>query len=78
MPEGEEGEVVGRRCEIAAFGKALAEALQMGLIERLPKLAAVQAEGASPFVKAFEAGFDGLEPIQDIYECDRPLSARAF
>src|SRR2546429_6588269 len=33
----------------AAFGKALAEACEWGVIDRLPRLAAVQAEGAAPF-----------------------------
>jgi threonine synthase len=33
----------------SAFGKALREMLELGLIDRLPRLAVVQAEGASPF-----------------------------
>jgi threonine synthase len=41
----------------AAFGKALREARQWGLIARLPRLAAVQAAGAAPFVQSFEEGF---------------------
>ena len=41
----------------SAFGKALVEALAAGLIDRLPRLAAVQAEGASPFARAFRDGF---------------------
>jgi len=41
----------------AAFGKALREARQWGLIARLPKLAAVQAAGAAPFLRSFEEGF---------------------
>ncbi|HEX5576625.1 MAG TPA: threonine synthase [Gemmatimonadales bacterium] len=41
----------------AAFGKALREAHQWGLISRLPRLAAVQAAGAAPFVRSFEEGF---------------------
>jgi threonine synthase len=41
----------------AAFGKALLEARQWGLISRLPRLAAVQASGAAPFVRSFEEGF---------------------
>ena len=47
----------------AAFGKALREALQVGLIERAPRLLAVQAAGAAPFAAAFERGFDALEPV---------------
>jgi len=41
----------------AAFGKALAEACEWGLIDRLPRLAAVQAEGAAPFALSFREGF---------------------
>src|SRR6266550_4012255 len=37
----------------AAFGKALAEARAWGLIDRVPRLAAVQAEGAAPFAQSF-------------------------
>ncbi|HYC33991.1 MAG TPA: threonine synthase, partial [Gemmatimonadales bacterium] len=41
----------------AAFGKALREAHRLGLITRLPHLAAVQAAGAAPFARSFEEGF---------------------
>ena len=41
----------------SAFGKALREARQVGLISRLPRLAAVQAEGANPFARGFREGF---------------------
>jgi threonine synthase len=47
----------------AAFGKALREARAAGLIERSPRLLAVQAAGAAPFARAFERGFDRLEPV---------------
>jgi threonine synthase len=33
----------------SAFGKALREMLDLGLIDRLPRLAVIQAEGAAPF-----------------------------
>jgi threonine synthase len=33
----------------SAFGKALREMKELGLIDRLPKLAVIQAEGAAPF-----------------------------
>jgi threonine synthase len=48
----------------AAFGRALSQALAWGLIPRLPRLAAIQAEGAAPFAKAFHDGFRDLEPIK--------------
>jgi threonine synthase len=41
----------------AAFGKALLEARQWGLISRLPRLVAVQAAGAAPFARSFQEGF---------------------
>lgn len=41
----------------AAFGKALREARQLGLISRLPRLAAIQARGANPFYLSFGTGF---------------------
>ncbi len=41
----------------AAFGKALAEARDWGLITKLPRIAAVQAEGAAPFALSYRDGF---------------------
>jgi threonine synthase len=41
----------------AAFGKALREAWDWGLIARMPRLLAVQAEGAAPFLRSFQTGF---------------------
>jgi threonine synthase len=41
----------------SAFGKALREAHALGLIDRVPRLLAVQAAGAAPFAKAFAEGF---------------------
>ena len=46
----------------SAFGKALKEALQLGLIEKMPRFAVIQAEGASPFYKAYKDGFKRLKP----------------
>ena len=41
----------------AAFGKALREAKALGLIARVPRIAAVQASGAAPFATAFAEDF---------------------
>ncbi|HEX7025147.1 MAG TPA: threonine synthase [Gemmatimonadales bacterium] len=41
----------------SAFGKALEEALEWGLIERVPRLLVVQAAGAAPFAGAYAEGF---------------------
>ncbi len=48
----------------AAFGKALSEAFQVGLIDRLPRVVTVQAAGAAPFAAFYESGFDHYEPVQ--------------
>ena len=45
----------------SAFGKALHEAKQLGLIDRMPRFAVIQAEGASPFYKAFKNNFAELK-----------------
>ncbi|MBP2648984.1 MAG: threonine synthase [Gemmatimonadetes bacterium] len=41
----------------AAFGKALREAKELGLIARVPRIASVQASGAAPFAAAFAEDF---------------------
>ncbi len=41
----------------AAFGKALREAMALGLIDRVPRLVSVQAAGAAPFARGFAEGF---------------------
>jgi threonine synthase len=41
----------------SAFGKALREAREWGWIERMPRLAAIQAAGADPFYRSFREGF---------------------
>ena len=53
----------GNLGNVSAFGKAIDEAIAHGLIDRRPRLAAVQAEGASPFAAAFARGFDHLVPV---------------
>jgi threonine synthase len=40
----------------SAFGKAFREMLELGLIDRLPRLAVIQAEGAAPFYELFRSG----------------------
>jgi len=46
----------------SAFGKALHEAFELGLIDKMPRFAVIQASGASPFYKAYKNNFDGLAP----------------
>jgi threonine synthase len=47
----------------SAFGKALYELHQLGLIDRLPRLAIIQAEGANPLYASYRRGFDALRPV---------------
>ena len=47
----------------SAFGKALRELHTLGLIDRIPRLAVVQAEGANPFYQAYAGGFTRLRPV---------------
>jgi threonine synthase len=46
----------------SAFGKGFREAHALGLIERLPRLAVVQASGAAPFARVFREGGE-LVPV---------------
>ena len=48
----------------SAFGKALVELHAVGLIDRLPKLAVIQAEGAAPFAAYHASGFEEYESVQ--------------
>ncbi|MCH7528967.1 MAG: threonine synthase, partial [Candidatus Marinimicrobia bacterium] len=44
----------GNLGNVSALGKALRELKQIGLIERIPRLAVIQAEGAAPFFDLFQ------------------------
>jgi len=46
----------GNLGNVSAFGKGLREARELGLIEKMPRLAVIQAEGASPFYELFAKG----------------------
>lgn len=47
----------------SAFGKALHELYELGLIDRLPRLAVIQAKGANPLYRAYKANFETYEPV---------------
>src|SRR5216684_1256254 len=48
----------------SAFGKALRELKQWGFIQKMPRLAVIQAEGAAPFYELFQAsGRRRLQPV---------------
>ncbi|MCY3780446.1 MAG: threonine synthase [Chloroflexi bacterium] len=48
----------------SAFGKGLREMFEVGLIDRMPRLAIVQAEGANPLYRHYHAGFKDFEPVK--------------
>jgi threonine synthase len=47
----------------SAFGKGLHELYELGLIDRLPRLAIIQAEGANPLYRSYLNGLTALEPM---------------
>ncbi len=47
---------VGDGCTIGGIGKGLQEMKKLGIIDRVPKLLGVQAEGAKPMMDAFYSG----------------------
>ncbi len=47
----------GNLGNVSAFGKGLSELYTLGLIDRLPRLAVIQAEGAAPFYQSYREGF---------------------
>jgi threonine synthase len=49
---------VGDGCTIGGIGKGLQEMKRLGIIDRVPRLLGVQAEGARPMVDAFISGKD--------------------
>jgi threonine synthase len=55
---------VGDGCIFQGMWKGFKEFYQLGLIDRLPKMIGVQAEGSAPLVKAWQTGSDRAEPIQ--------------
>ncbi|MDQ1301215.1 MAG: threonine synthase [Chloroflexota bacterium] len=53
----------GNLGNISALAKGLALAKALGVIERLPRLAAAQASRANPLYLAYRRGFDRLAPV---------------
>lgn len=47
----------------SAFGKALKELYDLGLIDRLPRLAVIQAAGANPLYQSYQANFATHERV---------------
>jgi threonine synthase len=48
----------------SAFGKALIELHAVGLIDRVPRLAVIQAAGAAPFAAYHASGFEEFAPVR--------------
>jgi threonine synthase len=48
----------------SAFGKALKELYDLRLIDKLPRLAIIQAEGAAPLYQSYKTGFDHFESVK--------------
>ena len=53
----------GNLGNISALGKGLLMMRDLGLIDRLPRLVAAQAERANPFYRAFQTGFSEYTPV---------------
>lgn len=48
----------------AAFGAALRNGVELGLIDKMPRIAAVQASGAAPFAASFREGFNQRHAVR--------------
>jgi threonine synthase len=44
--------------------KGFEELMAMGLTDKMPKLALIQAEGCAPMARSFQAGLDEAEPVE--------------
>ncbi|MGZ6971926.1 MAG: threonine synthase, partial [Thermoanaerobaculia bacterium] len=55
---------LGDGCTTAGIWKGLVEMKTHGVIDRLPRILAVQAEGAAPLAKTFARGDERIEPIE--------------
>jgi threonine synthase len=55
----------GNLGNLAACGAALDDMRAIGLIDRVPRLAVIQAEGANPFVRMWRSGAARLSPLSD-------------
>lgn len=51
----------GNLGNVSAFGKALTELHSLSMIRDLPRLAVIQAEGASPFYRSYQNGYAALD-----------------
>ena len=63
----------GNLGNVSALGKGLLMLLELGLINRLPRIVCAQAEHANPLYRAYTSGFTRYEPITA-----RPTAASAI
>ncbi|NOX71918.1 MAG: threonine synthase [Candidatus Micrarchaeota archaeon] len=70
---------VGNGLLLSAVWKAAKEFKEVGLLEKLPSMVGMQAEGCRPVVDAYDNGLDTFEPVADpktvagAIECGNPL-----
>lgn len=55
---------VGDGCSLAGTYKGLVEMFQLGLLQKIPKMLAVQAAGAAPLTRAFDAHTEEVERLE--------------
>jgi len=48
----------------SAMGKAMLELNELGVIDKIPKIAVIQAEGANPFYKYFKGDYSDYTPVK--------------
>ncbi len=53
----------GNLGNVSALGKGLLELLELGLIDRLPRICCAQAENANPLYRSYQADFEKYEPM---------------
>jgi threonine synthase len=54
----------GNLGNVAALGKGLLEWLELGIIDRLPKICAAQAANANPLYLSYKTDYEKYEPVQ--------------
>lgn len=54
----------GNLGNVSALGRGFIMLKELGLIDRLPRIACAQAERANPLYRSFKTGFEQYEPVQ--------------
>ena len=54
----------GNLGNVSALGAGFTMLYELGLIQKLPRIAVAQAQRANPLFQAYMRGFDGLQPVQ--------------